>query len=146
MDDIRCSITLADNDTVVSFYSKYEGITHGFVVFKTRAGHSYMCHLVGLRDVLCIEMERTDYRPGKNVEFHLTKELSLSGLKQHLINIKRSFGTYILGSNDCRHLAHLIHNDIHSYCEIVDMPPPYETAVNHLLIEEDPMMKKLKSN
>jgi hypothetical protein len=62
IDGFEVSANLDDDDIILSFYSRTTGWTHGWVVFKTKTGKIFKCHLVGIPGKLFIRVQPTEWK------------------------------------------------------------------------------------
>ncbi|CAF1194492.1 unnamed protein product [Adineta ricciae] len=110
------SANLDDDDIIVSFYSKTTGCSHGWVVFQTKKGNIYRCHLVGIPGQLIIRVEDSEWKTNGFKVSSLTQELTWKIFKSHIRVVIKNWGEYNCGFHDCRHFAEDVDNYLKRHC------------------------------
>ncbi|UJR17961.1 hypothetical protein I4U23_004863 [Adineta vaga] len=103
--DFEVSGSIDDDDIISSFYSRTTGLCHGWVVFQTRKGTVFRCHLVGIPGMLIIRVETSEWKPTGFEVSTLKQELVWKTLKNHIRVVIKNWGGYLCGIHDCRHFA-----------------------------------------
>lgn len=106
--DTTYSSSISNNDIIRKFYIRKNVLwacKHGFVVFQTGLGKNYMCHLTADKQKrLRISVEESDWKVSENMVVSVCS-IPIKNFKNYIEDYRNRFGHYVLGLNDCRHVA-----------------------------------------